>query len=239
VPGACASPGKSSALRILNVRRLWSDLKSKFEKRAFFRKFVSEPGFPLFFKISKSWLLEPPIGRGTPRKCSNMYPGLARAPGSPAHFEFWMCDGYGVIWSPQLKTGAFFVENTESGGDPILSIFWFSTSTLMVSRIFQKHQASYFTSSEGFFRLGGVQRTSNEDLLTLRFQNQSQHLDVEKFSKVATFRRRKFPTTVRLLKMTTFFGDHDIIEKYTCDAIRRCKTYLQTLKFLQNKNLWR
>ena len=63
----------------------------------------------------------------------------------------------------------------------------------MVSRIFQKHQKSYFTSSEGLPRLGGVQRTSCEDRLTLRFQNHCQHIDVEKFSKIAIFRRWVVP----------------------------------------------
>ena len=60
------------------------------------------------FKISKNWLRRARNGRGTPRKSSKTFPGVARVPGSPAHFEFWLYDCYRVIWSRKLKMYPFF-----------------------------------------------------------------------------------------------------------------------------------
>ena len=61
-----------------------------------------------FLKISKYWFRRPRNGRGTPRKSSKTFLGVARVPGSPVHFKFWLCDCYRVIWSRKLKTYPFF-----------------------------------------------------------------------------------------------------------------------------------
>jgi len=143
-----------------------------------------------FLKISKNWLRRPRNGRGTPRKSSKTFLGVARVPGSPVHFKFWLCDCYRVIWSRKLKMYPFFWRRISNlVRTQIWANFRFSTSTLTVSRILQKHRRSNFIKWEGLPGPGGVQRTSNEDHTTLRFKNQSQYIDVQKLSKITIFRR--------------------------------------------------